>query len=69
MNPGCILAGLVAWAVLALLAWLVVHVGARRPTPTPPRRPDPAVRHALWCATCRTGRPDDCDCTAGWLGA
>ena len=33
------------------------------------RHLDPAIVHAGWCPTTRTGRPDDCDCTAEWIAA
>ncbi len=47
-----------AWAILR--AW--DHFRGRQ-------EPPPAIDHAGWCPTTRTGRPDDCDCTAEWIAA
>ena len=62
---GCAL--LAAWAILR--AW--DHLRGRQEVYATryPRHLDPAICHAGWCPTTRTGRPDDCDCTAEWIAA
>lgn len=55
---------LAAWAILR--AW--DHLRGREVYASP-RHLDPAICHAGWCPTTRTGQPDDCDCTAEWLAA